>query len=251
VLSGGRYTVTVSADYYSGGGVGDAEVEWTLSARPFYFLPPDEYSGYSFSNDASDIDFYADFGREEVELIADGRGRTDAAGELVLTLRADLSEFRSSRQFIFEATVTDLSTNAVSGRTAIIAHRAPSTGRKPAPRRQGEEQFIDVAALDWDGNPWAGRRSRWRSSNGVGTACKSKNATGRVKWTITRVRSVASLGVVTTTGEAFELHAAQRRRLSPKSLPWIARATVHRFDLLVGGRPGLHPGGKPMTAVST
>ena len=207
VLSGGQYTVTTSADYYSGGGVGDAEVEWTLSASPFNFLPPDEYSGYSFSDDASDVDFYADFGREEFELIADGRGRTDAAGELVLTLRADLSEFRSSRELTFEATVTDLSTNAVSGRTAIIAHRgAVYPGVKPRAYvgTQGEEQFIDVAALDWDGNPLVGQKVQVEIVERRWYSVQEQDATGRVKWTTTVEEiPVTSLEVVTdNAGEA-------------------------------------------------
>jgi uncharacterized protein YfaS (alpha-2-macroglobulin family) len=207
VLSGGQYTVTVSADYYSGGGVGDAEVEWTLSASPFYFLPPDEYSGYSFSNDASDIDFYADFGREEVELIADGRGRTDAAGELVLTLRADLSEFRSSRELTMEASVTDLSTNAVSSRAAVIAHRGavyPGVRPRAYVGRQGEEQFIDVAALDWDGNPLGGQKVQVEIVERRWYGVQEQDATGRVKWTTTVEEiPVASLEVVTdNAGEA-------------------------------------------------
>jgi len=201
VLSGGQYTVTVSADYYSGGGVGDAEVEWTLSANPFRFDPPSEFSGYSFSDDESEVDFYGDFGQPAAELIADGRGRTNAAGELVVTLRADLSEFKSSRQLTFEATVTDLSTNTVSGRAAIIAHRsAVYPGVKPRAYvgTQGQEQFIDVAALDWDGEPLAGQKVQVEIVERRWYSVQEQDATGRVKWTTTVEEiPVANLEVTT------------------------------------------------------
>jgi len=201
VLSGGQYAVTVSADYYSGGGVADAEVEWTLSASPFRFAPPGEFSGYSFSDEASEFDFYADFGAGRSEIIAEGRGRTDAAGEFAVTLRADLSEFKSSRQFVFEATVTDLSTNAVSGRTAVIGHQsAVYPGVKPRAYvgRQGEEQFIDVAALDWDGAPLGGQQVQVEIVERRWYSVQEQDPTGRVKWTTTVEEiPVTTLKVVT------------------------------------------------------
>ena len=91
VLVGEDYEMTISADYYSGGGVSDAQVEWTLSASPFGFSPSTEFSGYSFADYERDAGYYDFFYGTGSEIIAEGQGRTEANGELVLMLEADLA----------------------------------------------------------------------------------------------------------------------------------------------------------------
>src|SRR3990172_3357069 len=179
VLSGQDYRVIVSADYYSGGGVGDALVEWTLSSRAYTFTPSDEFSGYSFADEGGAVGYYFDeFGPPTTEIIAEGQGRTDANGELVVDLTADLSKFKTGREFTFEATVTDLSKNAVSGRASIIAHRsAVYPGVRPTTyvATAGEKTSFDVLALNPESKPISGQRGyveiverRWYSGQEQG-----------------------------------------------------------------------------------
>ena len=62
VLAGEDYTVNVSTDYFSGGGVSEAEVEWTLVSRTYTFTPADRYSPYSFTDFDADEGFFWFFG---------------------------------------------------------------------------------------------------------------------------------------------------------------------------------------------
>jgi uncharacterized protein YfaS (alpha-2-macroglobulin family) len=269
VLSGDQYTVSVAAEYYSGGGVGDALVEWTLSASPFQFAPPNEYSGYSFSDEASDVDFYADFGAGPTEIVAEGRGRTDADGKFVRTVRADLSEFTSSRQFIFEATVTDLSTNAVSGRAAVVGHRsAVYPGVKPRAYvgTQGQQQFFDLAALDWDGQPLSGQSLQVEIAERRWYSVQEQDATGRVRWT-TSVEEIPVASLEVTSDSAGQAAAsftppkggvyrarvstldAQGNRGSASTYLWVAgrdyipwRQTNDRGFDLIADRAAYAPG---------
>jgi uncharacterized protein YfaS (alpha-2-macroglobulin family) len=186
VLAGQSSTFQVQADYYSGGGVSNAEVAWTLSASPFFFQPPDDLSAYTFTDYDEEFYRYYQETSSGSEMIAQGTGRTDASGRFTISLPADLSDSKTSRSFVFEATVTDLSQSAVSGRVSIVGHRSkiypgirPSTYIGIA----GDEAGFDVVALDWDGKPLPGQKvsveiveRRWYS-------VQEQDANGRVTWT--------------------------------------------------------------------
>jgi len=185
VLGGKDFSASLQADYYSGGGVAEAKVKWTLTSEPFSFQPPDEFSSYNFQDYDEDIYRYEeDLGGSR--LIAEGEGLTDANGRFSQTLLADLSGVNTSRQLAFEATVTDLAESAVSGRVAIMAHQSQVyPGVKPQVYigREGIEQSFDIIALDWDGNPLAGQalsveivERRWYS-------VQEQDASGNVTWT--------------------------------------------------------------------
>ncbi|NIM92240.1 MAG: hypothetical protein GTO18_00790 [Anaerolineales bacterium] len=206
VLAGDEYDVTITADYYSGGGVSEAMVEWTLKSSPFRFSPADKYSRYSFTDHDADRGYYPDYEGVGTELMAEGEGTTNALGELVVTLIADLSEYTGSRQFLFEATVTDLSKNAVSGRTTITAHRGEYyPGVKPSRYvgTAGRESSFDLVVLDWDSEPISGQlmeveivERRWHS-------VQEQDATGRVKWK-SSVEEIPVTTIETTTGNDGE-----------------------------------------------
>jgi uncharacterized protein YfaS (alpha-2-macroglobulin family) len=188
VLAGEDFNAQVQADYYSGGGVSGADVAWTLTSDPFYFTPPDEFSGYSFTNyEEEDFWRYEPEGQGS-EVIAEGQGSTDAHGAFSQTLPAVLNDSKTSRQLTFEATITDLAQNAVSGRATVIAHLSavyPGVKPKTYVGQAQEEQTFDIVALDWDGKPIANQaldveivERRWYS-------VQEQDATGRVTWTST------------------------------------------------------------------
>jgi uncharacterized protein YfaS (alpha-2-macroglobulin family) len=204
VLSGEDYTVTIAADYYSGGGVSEGDVEWRLTSSPFTFTPDDRYSGYRFSDQDFDLGFFDDFDRIGFDLVAEGKGTTDALGQLQVTLPADLSEYASSRIFGFEATLTDISRNAVSGRTTVTAHQgAYYPGVRPATRvgTAGSEQSFDLIVLDWDSEPISGQlvqveivERRWHS-------VQEQDASGQVHWTSTVEEIPITSDAITTDGD--------------------------------------------------
>jgi uncharacterized protein YfaS (alpha-2-macroglobulin family) len=201
VLTGEVYAVTVSADYYSGGGVSDALVEWTLSASPFNFSPSVEYSGYSFADYERDLGYEELYYRPATEIIAEGQGHTDANGKLVLSLKADLSEFNASRELTFEATVTDISRNAVSGRATIIAHQSsiyPGVRPTVYVGTANHEQTFDVVALDWESNPIPAQKVSVQIVERRWYSVQEQDATGRIQWKSTVEEIPVARSQVTT-----------------------------------------------------
>jgi len=158
VLAGEDFTLTLDAEFYSGGAVSSAEVQWGLFASTYTFSPGGDLSRYSFSD--VDYDIYPppdeDFFNEE---IATGKALTDENGQFQLSLPADLSVAESSLSFVFEATTIDLANNAVSARATVIGHQsAVYAGVRPQ-RYVGSansEQTFELVAVDWDAEPIAG-----------------------------------------------------------------------------------------------
>lgn len=185
VLSGESFTASVQADYYSGGGVANAVVAWTLIAETYYFQPPDEYASYSFTDFEQDVWGYREGEGPRTEKIAEGQGRTDAAGRFTVTLPVDLSAVAEARNLIFEATVTDLAQTSVSGRTNVVAHLSqvyPGIRSATYVGKQGKEQTFEMVLLDWDGNPLPNRllsleivERRWYS-------VQEQDPSGRITW---------------------------------------------------------------------
>jgi uncharacterized protein YfaS (alpha-2-macroglobulin family) len=229
VLSGQDYRVTVSADYYSGGAVGEALVEWTLSSRTYTFAPTDEFSGYSFADYDSDTGYaFEEFGPPTTEIVADGQGQTNADGEFVVDLKADLSKFKTGREFTFEATVTDISTNAVSGRASVIAHRSgvyPGVRPTTYVAAAGDTTSFEIVALDTESQPIPGQRvyveiveRRWYS-------VQEQDATGRVQWEST----VEEIPVASEDVTTDALGKASASFTLPKG--GVYKAIVAAFDV--------------------
>lgn len=185
LLSGESFTAAVQADYYSGGGVADAVVSWSLVSDPFYFQPPSMYSAYSFTDDEADIWTYSDEGENGSEMIAEGMGTTDSEGHFIIDLPVDLSKYKAGRTLIFEASVTDLAQTAVSGRAQVTAHPSkvyPGIRSRSDVGEAGEEQAFDIVILNWDGKPLAEQplqveivERRWHS-------VQEQDAAGKIEW---------------------------------------------------------------------
>jgi uncharacterized protein YfaS (alpha-2-macroglobulin family) len=157
VLAGEDFTIDILAEYYSGGSVSNTEVSWALSTADYTFQPGGDLSRFTFIDYDRDTGFYNDYFYEPFpQIIAEGQGSTDDLGRMLVTLPADLSESGSSREFTFEATVTDIAGTAVSDRTTIIAHKAevyPGIRSIGYVGMVGEEQSFELVVVDWDANP--------------------------------------------------------------------------------------------------
>lgn len=189
LLPGDVFSVTVQADYYAGGAVGGADVTWSLLAEPYVFVPPAAFSSYSFSDHESDYGyFYSSYydGYAGPAVIAEGTGKTDASGQLVITLPAELpQDALTGRLLVLEATVSDLAGAVVSGRATVIVHRSkvyPGVRPRDYVGMAGEEQTIELTALDWNGNPLPGQvvgveivERRWYS-------VQQQDPQGRIYW---------------------------------------------------------------------
>jgi uncharacterized protein YfaS (alpha-2-macroglobulin family) len=187
VVGGENFTATVSAEYYSGGGLVNADVYWTLAATSFYFAPPEgKYSNYSFNEYERDLYYFMDNSGSYNEIVAEGNATTDEFGKIVLTLPTDLSKYKTGATFTLEVSVTDLSGNTVSGRTSVVGHRSTVyPGLKPDVYvgTEGKPLTVLSVALDWEGNPIPGQamsveivERRWHS-------VQEEDENGNLRWT--------------------------------------------------------------------
>ncbi|MGB8982108.1 MAG: Ig-like domain-containing protein, partial [Anaerolineales bacterium] len=122
MLAGEQVTFSLDAKYYSGGDLGNAQVEWFLETVPFYFEPAsDEYSRFNFRD--WDRDEYWDSQTSRaIGTLARGNGVTDGNGHLEVTETLGLDENKNSQQVSFRANVNDVAGNTVSGGTSVIVH---------------------------------------------------------------------------------------------------------------------------------
>ncbi|MBM4429191.1 MAG: hypothetical protein FJ026_02440, partial [Chloroflexi bacterium] len=116
---GDEIVVQVAANYYFGGPVANAPLQWRLMSQDSYFY----WTGKEHY-DFTDAD-YESRGQQTFygELVSVGQGTTDAEGNLIFRLPADIARRRNSQLFTIEASITDPSNQEVSGRTSAIVHK--------------------------------------------------------------------------------------------------------------------------------
>jgi uncharacterized protein YfaS (alpha-2-macroglobulin family) len=187
VLAGANFQTNVNANYFSGGAVVGANVDWTLYSDPFTFTPSGEYSGYTFSDIDLDAGYSDQFNPQQPtrKIVAQGKGTTDANGNLALSMPADLSESKTSLQFTLEATVSDVAGTVVSGRASVTAHRSRIyPGVKPGSYVgvTGQAQSFDLVALDWNSQPIRGQKLQVEISERKWYSVQKQDANGNVQW---------------------------------------------------------------------
>ena len=151
VLPGDAYTVSLDASYYSGGGLANADVNWTLNSDPYTFTPPDDLSQFSFSD--AEQDNWALFSEGNLpsngKQLGQGKGQTDENGKFSLKQNADAGKDGGSQRITFEASVTDF---------ADHGHRPVGSDPAPEPGLPGHPLEL-VCGHD-------GRRANFRAGGG-------------------------------------------------------------------------------------
>jgi alpha-2-macroglobulin len=184
-LPGDKFDFTVAAEFFSGGGLSSADVVWGVYANSYSFQPAGEFSRYSFSDLDRDVGYFDRAGYTYDEMIAEGSAQTEKSGQAVIDVSAVLSEAGDSQRLSFEASVTDLAGNSVSGRTEVIVHQSAVHVGARSQRYVGSteaEQTFELVALDWDADPVPGQlldveivERRWYS-------VQTQNPDGTVNW---------------------------------------------------------------------
>ena len=153
-INGDEITIEVEASYFFGAPVNEAPVEWEVRAREYAFRDPQERA-YTFTD--YDLvygrDYYWTENPPETPR-ADGEGKTDAEGKLVLHLPADVSTEPTSQIFTIEATVTDINHQQVSGRAEVAVHKGNLyIGLRPRSyvATAGQAATVDLLTLDTKG----------------------------------------------------------------------------------------------------
>ncbi|HEY0408464.1 MAG TPA: alpha-2-macroglobulin family protein, partial [Pyrinomonadaceae bacterium] len=158
---GSSATATMTATYYTGGGLANAEVNWTVTSIPTNYQPPNR-DDYTFGK------FYAwwrDEREDEEAKEQTFKGRTDADGKH--TLRMDFDGVNPPRPWrvIAEARVQDVNHQTLAATTILLAHPADVyVGLKSARTFVQKGEAFDVAAIvtDLEGKALADRDIKLR-----------------------------------------------------------------------------------------
>lgn len=119
VISGDPLAVDVSSEYFFGGPVSNATLQYNVLSAPdtFAYTGKGAYSFTDFDYDSSDYnDPYG-------QIVQSGEATTDAGGTAVLSVPANAENGRPERLTI-EATISDESNNVITGRTQVTVHPA-------------------------------------------------------------------------------------------------------------------------------
>jgi hypothetical protein len=183
--NGEEMTVEVDASYFFGAPVNEAPVEWRVSAREYSFRDPQERA-YIFTDYDLIYGRYSYEGEQPSELPrADGVGKTDAEGKLVLHFPADISTDPISQVFSIEATVTDVNHQQVSGRAEVVVHKgAVYIGLRPRSyvATAGEAATLDILTLDTQGEIAANIPLTVNVYQRKWTSVKERDAQGEYYW---------------------------------------------------------------------
>jgi uncharacterized protein YfaS (alpha-2-macroglobulin family) len=203
-LSGDTIDVMVKASYFFGGPAANARVQWSLLTSDYAFRwsgpgPYDWTDSSTYQAGYGDV-YYPGFG----ELVADGEGTTDAQGNMIFSVPADIADRSASQSFTIDVTVTDLNGQAVSGRTSVIVHKGEFyTGL--APQRYvgkvGEESAVDVRTVDWNGSPWPNQGLTVTYNERTWYSVREEDSQGRLFWTWTYSDTAVFTETLTTDGE--------------------------------------------------
>jgi hypothetical protein len=176
--------LTIDSRYFFGGAVSGGTVEYSVIAQPYYF----RYEGdgwYSFE------DYDSDYGSGEyyynpTSEIASGSGTLDDQGRLTIEVPAVLEDSAQSQTFTIEATVSDESGFAVSGRSDVVVHKGEVyAGVAPDSYvgRAGEEALVNLIAVDWESQPVANQTLTVEVVERRWSSVQEQDDSGRTVWT--------------------------------------------------------------------
>jgi alpha-2-macroglobulin len=165
---GGNAMLSVDAKYYSGGGLANAETNWTVTATPTNYTPPNRddfffgtwvpwwriggYGDYEFSGRG-----YYPYGGGSTQTF---KGVTDAGGRHLL--KVDFQSVNPPRPYSISASaaVQDVNRQTWAGQTSLLVHPASLYVGIRSPRtfvQKGENINIESIVTDLDGKLIAGR----------------------------------------------------------------------------------------------
>lgn len=186
VVQGDNLRVTFDSRYFFGGAVSNAQIVYSVGAEPYFF----NYTGKE-RYDFTDINY--DMGPGEdvrygggFNLVADGKGMTDAEGRFTVEIAAVIDQERTSQTFTVEATITDESDQVVSGRASVVVHRglvyvgARSLSYVAA---EGRPNDLEVIVVDWQSQPQADQAVEVRVVERRWSSVQERDDQGRTTWT--------------------------------------------------------------------
>ncbi|MBI5841275.1 MAG: Ig-like domain-containing protein [Chloroflexi bacterium] len=225
VLSGATVTFSMDTKYYSGGNVANANVDWFMQAAPFYFRPSEDYSQFSFSDWDRDS-YWSEQQSTTRSTLDEGQTVTDANGHLELAQTVSLGETKTSKVVSFNANVTDVGGNLVSGSTSVIVHQSEVYAGIRSEKYigvAGEAQAFQAAALDWDSEPVAGQTVSVKFVERRWYSVQEQDEQGQLRW----VTSVEEIPAGTQSAVTDEKGLASVSFIPPNGGVFKALVTVN------------------------
>ncbi|HKY44203.1 MAG TPA: alpha-2-macroglobulin family protein [Pyrinomonadaceae bacterium] len=196
IFVGGAADISVAAKYFAGGGLQDAEVEWTVSSAQASFTPPnrDDYTFGRWVPWWTSDTYYGKNNRKEII------GRTDATGQHRIRIDFDSVRPAMASTVYAQVRVEDVNRQSWSSTTTLIVHPAKLYVGLKSERtfiQKGEPLVVQAIVTDLDGKAIADRKidirtvsRRWRQINGTWLqvdeepqACSVKSSTSDVPCT--------------------------------------------------------------------
>jgi len=201
-IQGETVRITVQADYFSGGPLVNAPVEWYIAGYNYTFswadAPSDRfYSFEPFDPDRPDYNPFDSF----QGLVQQGRGRTDANGTFAIELPADLGSMISSQRWHLYVTATSPTNQAVYAMTSFPVHRgAYYVGLSPASyvAQVGQPTPVDVVSVRPDGTMYAGAELKVVVYEYVWNSVYEQAEDGNFYWKTSAERTPVYTATVTT-----------------------------------------------------
>ncbi|HKF54713.1 MAG TPA: alpha-2-macroglobulin family protein, partial [Blastocatellia bacterium] len=161
-MIGGHADVTVKAAYYAGGGLPNAQVNWTVTASPGYFTPPNR-GDFTFGEW---IPWWINRGGDSLTRTETFSGETDSSGKHVLRIDFDSVEPARAMSVHAEASVMDVNRQAWNSSATLLVHPADLYVGLRSPRtfvQPGEPLIVQSIVTDIDGKAIPGREIRMRA----------------------------------------------------------------------------------------
>lgn len=154
---GGATTATARVQYYTGGGLSEVPVDWTVRTEPARVTPPN-WSAFSFNQWVPW--WYECYPQPRRVRTSHHSGKTNASGEHHLNL--DFLSLDQIQPFVVktEASVQDINRREVSAHSQFLVHPASVYVGLQATNCFGnirEPQVIKAIVTDLDGTPIAGQ----------------------------------------------------------------------------------------------
>ncbi|HMQ03376.1 MAG TPA: alpha-2-macroglobulin family protein [Pyrinomonadaceae bacterium] len=158
---GGHVMLSVDAKYYAGGGLANADTNWTVTANPTNYTPPnrDDFTFGTWTPWWRVYDF--GIGRPYGNGVTQHfKGVTDASGRHLLKI--DFDSVKPPRPYTItaNAAVQDVNRQTWAGNTSLLVHPADLYVGIRTPRtfvQKGENINIESIVTDIDGNLIGGR----------------------------------------------------------------------------------------------
>jgi hypothetical protein len=168
-IVGSHADLTVSAKYYAGGGLGNADTSWYVTTAPGSFTPPNR-SEFTFGTWVPWWHYYdysgRGWGQSNQSTYSEHQGKTDAAGNHVL--RVDFLSVNPPKPMTVyaNATVMDVNRQAWSTSTSVLVHpSAYYVGLKTEKLfvEKGDPLDINAILVDHEGKAVANRDIHMRA----------------------------------------------------------------------------------------